>query len=392
MKIAFQMMGGDAWPVGLVYLRNLFYALRQTPAAGLTLALLASKEDRGASHFAESADADEVILYDAPPRKSPLWLANGAVRRMLARDILLERLFRRRGVDALFAPTILFGCPDVAALSWFPDFQHAHFPQMFSEAEGASRNKTFLKSAEASTRVILMCEAVKRDFAAFAPQYAQKARVIHPMTLIPESVYETQARSILGVYSLPERFIYLPNQFWKHKNHEIAFHAVKILKSRGVKVNLVCTGSPSDYRHPSYFPELSRKISEWNIREEAIYLGLVPREHVLLLMRESLAVLNPSLFEGWGYTVDEARSLGKRVILSDIPAHREQNPPKAEYFNPEDSEALADKLARIWAEASPGADLGLEREARLHQGARLAAYGETFLSVATEAVRQVRGG
>jgi len=63
---------------------------------------------------------------------------------------------------------------------------------------------------------------------------------------------------------------------------------------------------------------------------------MVPREHVLLLIRQSIGVLGPSLFEGWGFGVDEARSVGKRLLISDIPAHREQNPPEAIFFNPQD--------------------------------------------------------
>ena len=58
-------------------------------------------------------------------------------------------------------------------------------------------------------------------------------------------------------------------------------------------------------------------------------------------MNHCIAVVNPSLFEGWSSTVEEAKSMGKRIILSDIPTHREQNPPCGYYFNPGDSASLA---------------------------------------------------
>ncbi len=103
-----------------------------------------------------------------------------------------------------------------------------------------------------------------------------------------------------------------------------------------------------------------------------------------LLMRQAICVLNPSLFEGFGLTVDEARSLGKRALLSDIPAHREQDPPKANYFDPYNSEDLAEKLRMIWRDAEPGPDIELELEARQSLVGRIHACAESFMSVVSE--------
>jgi glycosyltransferase involved in cell wall biosynthesis len=41
-------------------------------------------------------------------------------------------------------------------------------------------------------------------------------------------------------------------------------------------------------------------------------------------MRASTALINPSLFEGWSTTVEEAKSTGTPMILSDLGVHREQ--------------------------------------------------------------------
>jgi hypothetical protein len=47
--------------------------------------------------------------------------------------------------------------------------------------------------------------------------------------------------------------------------------------------------------------------------------GVVPHAHVLQLMRQSLAVLQPSLFEGWSMSVEEAKSIGKRGLFRTYP-------------------------------------------------------------------------
>jgi len=232
-----------------------------------------------------------------------------------------------------------------------------------------------------------MSDVVRKDFKSFAPMYKHKVRVLHPVSYISQSIYNYDLNSVLQLYHIPKKFIYLPNQFWKHKNHELTFQAVKILKNRGIKVFIVCTGSPSDYRHPSYFANLFLKLSQWNIRDRVAYLGLIPHKQVLLLMRQSICVLNPSLFEGWGFTVNEARSVGKQVLLTDIPAHREQNPPKAIFFDPKNSDDLTMKLREIWLNASSGPDMELERKARETQPERIRRYAESFMSIVQEVIK-----
>jgi glycosyltransferase involved in cell wall biosynthesis len=65
-------------------------------------------------------------------------------------------------------------------------------------------------------------------------------------------------------------------------------------------------------------------------------------------MKNSLAVINPSMFEGWSTTVEEAKLFGKTVVLSDIAVHREQSPVNGIYFDPADPVALAQQLKRVW--------------------------------------------
>jgi glycosyltransferase involved in cell wall biosynthesis len=105
---------------------------------------------------------------------------------------------------------------------------------------------------------------------------------------------------------------------------------------------------------------------------------------VFILIRQSICVLNPSLFEGFGLTTDEARSVGKQLLLSDIHVHKEQGPPKAIFFDPRDQEDLAKKIAEIWRDKSPGPDPELEAEARKTLPGRMKVFGESFLSVVRE--------
>ena len=65
-------------------------------------------------------------------------------------------------------------------------------------------------------------------------------------------------------------------------------------------------------------------------------------------------VLQPSLFEGWSTSVEEAKSLGKPVLLSDIEVHREQVLSPESFFQPHDVTGLANLIEGQWSTLPAG--------------------------------------
>ncbi len=381
-KIAFHLTGGSHWQFGPVHLEGLPRALRETYGAEPRLCVLVSPGEKRPPASWEGLP-DEVVPLRAFPRGSPAWLVSRRSHRLLGRDLTTDRILKRRGVDVVALGDTRFRSrlPNIA---WIHDFQHRHLPEMFSERERRERDRWFLQTARRATRVLLLSRSVREDFAAFAPRCAGKGRVVAPVSYIPAAIYETDPRETTVRYGLPERFVYLPNAFMKHKNHALAFRAVQALKQQGTEVFLACSGYQSDYRHPAYFPGLLQEIGRLGIDRQVALLGPLPHGDVLRLMRQSVCVLNPSLFEGYGMSIDEARSLGKRVLLSDIAAHREQGPPAATYFDPRDVAGLAGKLREAWDERRPGPDPDLEREARRSLPERRERYARSFMAVVEE--------
>jgi hypothetical protein len=96
------------------------------------------------------------------------------------------------------------------------------------------------------------------------------------------------------------------------------------------------------------------------------------------LFRRAAAVIQPSLFEGWSALVEDARTLGKRIYVSDIPVHREQQPTDGVFFHPDRPEELAELVARDWPDLKPGPDLVRESEAHVQQRSRALAFARAF--------------
>lgn len=397
MRIAFHYIDGALWTGGAIYLKNLFFACRSLAGDRRPEIVALAPHGTNREQFLSRIEyVDDVLLEPKPPEAvwSSFWKRQMAhVRKewnlwrgVEDQESSLCEYLREHRIDAVFATRDFGPRFDLPLVAWIADFQHARMPEMFSEAEIQIRTNAFSGMARHADRVALSSNAALRDFELFAPHAAHKARVLSFVAQTPHEVYNTEPGAICDCYQLPRRFIYLPNQFWRHKNHDVVIRALSIVARKHPYLAVVCTGNTTDYRHPLFFGELMALVSKMGLRNNFIVLGIVPRDHVFQLLRQSLALLQPSLFEGWNTCVEEAKSLGKRVILSDLPVHREQAPPKAVYFNPRDPDALATCLAETFETAVPGPDHELETRAREQLPGRTRKFAEGFLEIVREAM------
>jgi glycosyltransferase involved in cell wall biosynthesis len=186
-------------------------------------------------------------------------------------------------------------------------------------------------------------------------------------------------------------YVMFPSQFWKHKNHTTLFEAIRILRDRGhANLRLVCTGREEDSRDPGYALKLREWIRDNDLQGRIIRLGLLRRHEQIQLMRQARVIVQPSRFEGWSALLEDSQMLGKLLVVSDIPVHREQNPPDASFFSPLDAEALADSLARKWSETAPGWNETREQTARQRQIERAVDFAHRFHRIVAEVVRSAK--
>jgi len=366
--------GGSTWIGGLQYTFNLVRALRALPAAERPRVTLFV----GEQHPQEESEPDVPLVRLPPPAEG------GEEDRFAAfQEILLAR-----GVDLIYpCMNPMPGGFPVAWLAWVPDLQHRRHPEFFSSRQIAQRDEQHARLAASPALIVLSSENARQDFESCHPAAAMMLRVL-PFATVPRADwFEADAAAVVRRYGLPARFLLIANQFWVHKNHRTAFEALDILARRGDGPHLVCTGLDADPRRPDHVPALRAFLHERRLSDRVTILGLVPRLDQIQLMRMAAAVLQPSLFEGWSTVVEDARALGKRMILSDIPVHREQDPPGAVYFDPRDPAQLARQIQATWGSSPAGGDPSAEARARSAQPGRVNAYARRFLEIAKDAVK-----
>jgi glycosyltransferase involved in cell wall biosynthesis len=295
--------------------------------------------------------------------------------------------FRAAGVDLVFESARFFGWRlPFPAIAWFPDFQHRRLPQLFSRTAFWRRDVGFRAQIASHRSILLSSNSALRDLRAFYPDLSNDVSVVQFANEPATSLLAANPVDVLAQYGLPATYFYLPNHLWRHKNHQIVIDALALLKGRGIDVVVVASGGVEDPREPRYFERIMEQVRQYSLEAGFRHLGMIPLAHVYALLRTAVALINPSKFEGWSTTVEEAKSFGVPMILSDLDVHLEQTDGQARYFGVDDASALADHLAVAWMVGGPA----VARDLLPNVDERVRAFAEGFVRLVRSAYAQRR--
>lgn len=391
LHIGLVMQGGAGWMGGSEYIKNLAQALarveRETPGQARVSLI--------AGHSLDAQVQQEVgiasVITLPPRRRGPLgrWLRAGnrafaAAVRAAEIDFVYPLTYDNEhniGVSLPLGGAL--GCTRWAG--WIPDFQHRQLPALFGDAEIAKRDRGIAELGRSARTIVFSSEASAADYRRFCPEASARAEVLRFCTAPVPEWLGGDPPAVQAGYHLPDRFFLISNQVWQHKNHLLVFDALGLLAARGIRPHVVCTGQPADFRDRNFINIILQRLHERGVAAQVALLGLIPRSAQIQLMRRCLAVVQPSLCEGWSTVVEDARLLGKTVVLSDLDVHREQNPPGARYFDRTSAPGLAEALAAAWETGTPGPDRESESAAATAAARAQLEFGRRFLEIAARA-------
>ena len=385
IRIGFTLIGGQNWTGGYNYLLNLLRVLAQE-APGEICPVLFVGDDVPTVELAPFADiaGTELVVSTVlnEVRRSRL-LLHGF---LLGRDRQFSALLAGNGIDLVFESAIFFGWRlGVPAVAWIPDLQHRYLPELFSRLSWLKREFGFRAQISAGRTLMVSSLDTKSACAQIYPSSRGRVHAVRFAVRSPSPITDAEARSVADRYELPQEYFLMPNQFWMHKNHLLVVRALKILRQRGVSVCVVATGKQLDPRNVGHVPMLKSAVLDAGLSGEFVMPGLIPYSDLMPLMQASVGLLNPSLFEGWSTTVEEARAGGVPMLLSDLSVHREQAGEHASYFNRVSPECLADALASFEV-LSPTARENRREMARKDALTRVREFSNDFVALAKAAV------
>lgn len=254
----------------------------------------------------------------------------------------------KKGISSEVMP-LLFGYYEQLALHycnnkifWIPDFQEHYYPNFIGLKETNIRKASQKSLVKAKAKFIFSSKDALNDFNKFYPYNECNTSIVHFAVKHPD-YSGIKLGYLQKKYNLPESFFFTPNQFWPHKNHLTLFKSIKHAKDQGVNISIVLTGKANV--NDKYVNSLHNYVKDNMLDSNVIFLGFISREEQLCIMSHSIAVVQPSLFEGWSTVVEDAKAMNQFLILSDLRVHREQT---VDYgcllFEPENEIVLANHL------------------------------------------------
>ncbi len=309
---------------------------------------------------------DELILED----KLNLNFQGLSVARWLLKheSLALKFNFLLKILD-VFRSLFFFSFPQPLSrfsrksFAWVPDFQDLELPHYFSEMQRNARRKSIDNGIEKGYLFYFSSFHAKRIFEENFGTTHKVAGVVR--FSVPYSRKESYSPNSLPIdcnQCEENGFILLPNQWWKHKNHLFFLDTYKKYVVRGGNLHLIMTGLNQDWRNPDHAQQIMQSLKGCS----AIHnLGLVSRSDIDILFKKAISIAQPSLYEGWSTSIEEAICSGAGIIASSIELHEEQliGVKNAKFFKINSSDELLNLLFNLPSAVS-------EEEAKSQQAIR----------------------
>jgi glycosyltransferase involved in cell wall biosynthesis len=230
------------------------------------------------------------------------------------------------------------------SVSWFADLQHKYFPEFFSKKQLMMREFRLRMMLRNTEHLVVSSIAAENDFRKFYKLRSDlKVHVLNFVSMI-DNYTPIEEEGLREKYRLPEKYFIVSNQFHRHKNHAVLLKALAILKDRNRPVHIAMTGKMPESDTSVYIRDLHELMKENGLQDQVTFLGVIPRNDQLNLMKHSQAVVQPSLFEGWSTVIEDATAMEVPVIASNLDVNIEQLGDAGLFFDPNEEKELAELL------------------------------------------------
>ena len=209
------------------------------------------------------------------------------------------------------------------------------------------------QAARKAKKIIAVSNATKSEIIDHLKIDGKKIIVTHEGV---DSAMQNSKSGIMDTNIKGKYFLYVGNAY-PHKNLEKLLEAFKSLNS---SASLILVGK-DDF----FYERLKKKIHNTKLSKKIIFMQNVKDQELVSLYRNAIALMMPSLMEGFGLPALEAMANGCLVLASDIPSLKEVCGDAAIYFDPDSVYDIAEKMKEAYSDNtyyySDKKEKGLER-------------------------------
>ena len=328
-----------SWLGGYNYFKNLFLCLNENGKNKIEPVLITDnyddelKNDKVFSKY-------EILTTNLVSRSN---LAQKVFSKILiiifGKNFMLDNFLKKHQIKVLSHSGWIGHKSDIKNFPWLPDFQELHFPENFNFFSKLLRKMRVIFSSKFSTKILVSSKSVQQDLKKINFNAYKNSELIKHSVEIPNFNKLKTLSYLKKKYKIKSHYYFLPNHYWIHKNHITVLRSLAINNGLQKNYQIVSTGQTFDHRHPNHFRNIELFIQKKSINSYLI-LKIVPYIDLMSLMYYSIALINPSYSEGWSNTVEQAKAMKKKTIISNIKVHKEQKNKNTILFNPTDYKKL----------------------------------------------------
>jgi len=222
------------------------------------------------------------------------------------------------------------------------DFAFKYFPECYSGTERYLQELAVKNAIKYAYKIVVTSEANKKDFLKFYSCSSEKIAII-PLGF--NDSLHGERESVSAVEGLNAPFFLSVGRLEKRKNTSRIVEAFIKFKKETLSQALLILVGKNGYGAKEIRKLISR---EKKIRKDIIVLGFIKNAELSYLYSNALALIYPSLYEGFGFPALEAMSCGTPVLTSDAPTLKEVAGRAALFVNPKKVEEIAAGMIRLY--------------------------------------------
>ncbi len=341
LRIAFILnFNKNKWRGGYEYIKNLILLIKNLNDKKVKITIFTSNNTKK-SYFSDLGRI-QIIRTRFLENKNFFRILHKILIIIFGKNFFLEQILKKNEINLLSHFYFLGKKSSIKNLYWIPDFQEIKLLKFLNLKQKVMRAINLNLASIHSSNILLSSETVKKDLKKLSKLGFSKAKVLRPVFEVKNLRQIPSFKDIKKKYKIDRNYFFLPNQYWTHKNHMLVLKSLKRINSENILI--VSSGTFNDYRNLKHKEKILNFIKKNNLSKNYKILGIIPYDDLLSLMAYSIAVINPSKSEGWSSSVEQAKSYGKMVLLSNLNVHKEQNPKRNFFFKTNDDKRLSKKL------------------------------------------------
>ena len=234
---------------------------------------------------------------------------------------------------------------DLHSISTIHDLMHRYetrFPESSKGLRYFVRERRFKRLVKYSEKILVDSELGKRQV---IDSYQGVEDRIIPLPYVTNISNEMEmADEVFEMsYDLPDKFMFYPAQFWKHKNHENLIKAVERVAKNNPDISVVLTGSKD-----REYDNISALVEASNLQDNIYFTGFIPDAALYHFYKRARFLIMPTYFGPTNIPPLEALSLNCPMALSNNYAMPEQAKNAALYFHPDNIDEMSIVISKLW--------------------------------------------